>query len=478
MKILIRIASEMVIKSGPVSKRFQKRLRTNLRASLKKEKIPFTLEGQWARLWLQTEDVRALEIIGRVFGVHSFSVIEHECAADRETIVREGTEFYKERIQGKTFAVQTRRIGKHDFTSMDLSCELGSALNVGNVPSMVRLHNPDVSINIEVRDERAYFYQNSIPGPGGLPIGTGGSCVSLVSGGFDSTVASWMMQKRGVNLRYLFCNLAGSANELSMLKVMLPFVQRWSYGDWPHLNVIDFQPVVAEILAKVSPAFSQVVLKRLFYLAAQKLVEQTDSLGILTGESLGQVSTQTLTNLNAISSAITTPIFRPLIASDKGDIIEVSRKIGLHDLCAQVKEYCQIVPEKPVTACSPERLEAEMKKIDLSILDKAFAERKVLTLLQMDDSDLMSSDIFKEEIPDDAIVIDCQSEEQFEHNHHPRATHWDFYDLLAKYKTFAKDQSYLIYCTFGTQSAVLAEKMQKDGYQAYSLRGGFKSSRT
>ena len=472
MNILIRIAGEIILKSGPVSRRFQKRLHTNLKAALKKENISFTLQGRWARLWLQTEDPRALDLVRRIFGVHAFSLIEHECSADLATIVAEGAAFYKERIRGQTFAVQTHRVGQHSFNSMDVSRELGSALNIGNEPSLVKLRNPQVTVYVEIRDERAYFYRDTLPGAGGLPIGTGGGCVSLVSGGFDSTVASWMMQKRGLSLHYLFCNLAGEANERTVLQVVTTLVHRWSYGDWPRIHIIDFQPVVAEILAKVSTPFSQVILKCLFYMVAEKLAHETEALGIITGESLGQVSSQTLANLNAISSSIRVPIYRPLISFDKVDIIHLSRSIGVYQESAKVKEYCQIVPQKPVTACSPERAHEELAKLDLAILDKQFTERKILTLLQMNGAELLCSNVFADRIPDDAIVIDCQTEDQFERWHDPRAKHWDFYDLLTKYRSFAKDKTYLIYCTFGMQSAVLAEKMQSEGYRAFSLRGG------
>lgn len=475
MNILIRITGEIILKSGPVSKRFQKQLLKNLRSALKTEGIECRLQGQWARLWVETEDPRIVEILPRIFGVNAFSIIEHECPAKLETIIEEGARFYKEQILGKTFAVKTHRIGKHEFNSKDVNYGLGSALNADNEKSMVDLTSPQVSVCVEIRDERAYFYREKIKGCGGLPLGTAGHCLSLVSGGFDSTVASWMMQKRGLFLSYLFCNLAGESNERAVLKVMMQLTQRWSYGHRPLIHIVDFQPIVAEILAKVKAPFSQVILKRLFYRTAEKLARECGAQGIVTGEAISQVSSQTLANLVAISEAVTTPIFRPLIASDKTDIINLSRQIGAYENAAQIKEYCQIVPEKPVVACPIPRAQEEESYLDLSILDKQLASRKTIDLFALRSTDLLGTYVFKDSIPEGAVIIDCQDEVAYQKRHEPRAVHWDYYDLVKSYRSFTKDAVYLIYCTFGLQSALIAENMQNDGYQAYSLQGGVKS---
>ncbi len=475
MNILIRITGEIVLKSGPVSKRFQKQLLKNLKSALKTEGIVCHLQGQWARLWVETEDPRIVEILPRIFGVHAFSLIEHECPAKLETIVEEGARFYKQQILGKTFAVKTHRIGKHEYSSKDVNYDLGAALNVDNEKSMVDLTRPQVTVNVEIRDGRAYFFRETIKACGGLPLGTAGHCLSLISGGFDSSVASWMMQKRGLNLSYLFCNLAGESNERAVLKVMMQLTQRWSYGDRPLIHIVDFQPVVAEILAKVKAPFSQIILKRLFYRIAEKLAQQCGAQGLITGEAISQVSSQTLANLAAISDAVDMPIYRPLIATDKIDIINLSRQIGVYESAALIREYCQIVPEKPVVACPILRAQEEESYIDLSILDKQLASRKTIDLFSLRPTDLLGTYVFKDSIPEGAVVIDCQDEIAYQNRHEPRADHWDYYDLLKGYRSFAKDSVYLIYCTFGLQSALIAEKMQNDGYQAYSLQGGVKS---
>ncbi len=475
MNILIRLTGEMMLKSERVSRRFQKRLLANLKEALKREGIEHQIQGQWSRIWLTSEDKRVLEIVSRVFGVHAYTLVEHECEATLEKILEEGLRIYKPLIQGQTFAVQCSRVGDHTFTSVELNIKLGALLNTGNEKSMVKLKNPDTTVHVDIRHNKAYFYRNTSKAIGGLPIGSAGRCVSLVSGGFDSTVASWMMQKRGLRLNYLFCNLAGEANEHSVLRVLTKLVHTWGYGDFPRLHIVDFQPIVADILKKVRPPFSQVILKRLFYRTAEKLAREVEANGIITGEAISQVSSQTLKNLEAISSSVNMPIHRPLISFDKGDIMDLAKKIGVFEECKQIKEYCQIVPQKPTTACSVDKAKDEESYIDMSLLDKQFTERRILNLLEWDANKILSSYVFKDSIPENAVVLDCQSEELYKKAHHSSATHWDFYDLLAKYNQLPKDKNYLVYCTYGTQSAVIAEKMQKDGFDAFSLRGGLEA---
>ena len=475
MKLLVRITGEMMLKSQAVSKRFQKQLLSNLKEAMKREEIPCKVLGQWSRIWLETEDKRVFEILNRVFGVHGYTLIEHECAADLDVIVTEGESFYKDIVRGKTFAIQANRCGVHNFTSVAVNQRLGSALNRHNAASMVRLKDPEITVHVEIRDDKAYFYRETVKTRGGLPIGSAGHCLSLVSGGFDSTVASWMMQKRGVKLHYLFCNLAGESNEASVLNVMSHLIQKWGYGDYPRIHIVDFQPIVAEILKKVASPFSQVVLKRLFYKTAEMLARDLDSQGLITGEAISQVSSQTLKNLQAISSATTFPIYRPLVTFDKADIMQLAREIGVFEICSRIKEYCQIVPQKPVTACSVEKAEKEESYLDMSILEAQFAKRKVINLWDLDRLNLKQTYLFKDSIPSDAVILDCQSEDQYKQWHHPDATHYDFYDLLKEFSTLSKDKTYLIYCGVGTQSVVIAEKMQAEGYEAFSLRGGVKS---
>lgn len=470
MRVVIRLSGEIAVKSQRVRRQFQRQLRKNIRRCLKDHDIDFTLEEEWSRFYLETASPLVTELLMKIFGIQSFSVVEKECQSSLDQIVKHGTDLYWDRVADQSYAVKAKRSGNHDFSSMDVQKELGAALNRSS--GFVCLDDPQVPVHVEIRNETTYFYSEVIKGPGGLPLGSGGHASCLISGGFDSAVAAWMLQKRGVTLEYLFCNVAEESYERAVLQVSKVLADHWSFGHRPRIHVVDFSEIVKDLKSKVTPKFSQVILKRLFYRAADKLNEAIDSKATVTGEAIGQVSSQTLTNLRAIDEVAEFPIMRPLIAFDKEDIIQISRKIGTFQISSKVQEFCQLVPDKPVTACKVSSACKEESKLDLSLLDQAFETRKILDLSSLTKHQLSTPYIFKQHIPEGSVVIDCRSKDEFEKGHLGDAIHKEYYDLLEEYKLLPKNQVYLLYCSVGMQTALLAEKMQSDGYMAYSYKGG------
>ncbi|NRA43824.1 MAG: tRNA 4-thiouridine(8) synthase ThiI [Oligoflexales bacterium] len=356
---------------------------------------------------------------------------------------------------------------------MDVQKALGAALNKKGLK--VKLHDPEFCVYVEVKDERCLFFSEVKKGAQGLPLGTAGSAVCLLSGGFDSPVAAWMMQKRGVTCEFLLCNMAGEAYERSVLKTAKLIAEKWNYGYYPKFHVVDFTQVVKQIKERVTSRFTQVILKRMFYRAAEMLAEVSGAEAIITGEAIGQVSLQTLTNLKTIEEVVEIPVMMPVVGFDKDDIIELSRRVGTHDISASIQEFCQLVPVKPATACKAGIAHAEEEKLDLSVLVSAFNERKLIDLMSLSQNDMSTPYIFKSEVPSDAVVIDCRTRSEFDQWHYKDAIHNEYYDLLNSYKSLAKNKVYLLYCAVGMQSALLAEKMQADGYLAYSFQGGVRS---
>jgi thiamine biosynthesis protein ThiI len=297
--------------------------------------------------------------------------------------------------------------------------------------------------------------------------GTGG-----ISGGFDSAVSSWLMLKRGISLDYLFCNLGGDAYERAVVQVTKALADDWSYGSQPKLYVVDFDEPLRELRAKTRENYWQLVLKRLMYRAASQIGQAIGAEAIITGEAVGQVSSQTLTNLRAIDSAASLPVFRPLLGFDKEEIIERARHIGTAALSEQVKEYCAIAPGHPVTAAREHRVIAEENKMDLSVIDRAVEAAKRLNVRQLSPTDLVAPYIFADDVMPGAVLIDCRTEQQFNAWHAPGALHREEWELARDYKRLDRDRKYLLYCAHGIQSAHLAEKMQRAGYEAYSFKGG------
>lgn len=467
---LVRLSAELSTKARGTRRRFLKKLVENVRNALATTQARFEVESQWTRLYIRTEAApEQLEVLKRVAGISSYSLVLAHCSSDLDEIVRTGIELFGDRVKGRTFAVRGRRSGTHPYSSGDLQTALGSALNPG---AKVDLSNPEVEVEVEVRDAEAYFYSGKEDGLGGLPLGVEGRAVCLLSGGFDSAAAAWMMLKRGVQLDYVFCNLAGDAYERSVLQVAKVLADDWSYGTSPRLFVVDFNDVVDELRARSHPKFWQLVLKRLMYRTAERITDELHAHAIVTGESIGQVSSQTLANLSAIDGATRLPVFRPLIGFDKMDIIELTRRIGTAEISSKVKEYCAIAPGNPATRANPRETEEQEAQIDLTVLDKALEGTRILKLRTLQMADLVVGYLFTETVPDDAVVVDLREENDWDEWHYPGSVHQPSWELSANPRALAKDRKYVLYCDRGVQSAQIAEKMQREGYEAYAYRGG------
>lgn len=472
--ILVRLSAELSTKARGTRRRFTRKLVQNIRDALRQAGVRAHVDDQWNRLFVHTADPAVLDALAHIPGISSFSVVEARSAADLEAITNTGREVFGERVRGGTYAVRARRSGRHSFSSQDVQVSLGAALNPG---ATVDLNDPDVEVEVEVRDETAFMFASRTRGLGGLPLGVEGRAVCLLSGGFDSAVAAWLMLKRGVALDYVFCNLAGDAYERSVVLVAKVLADGWSHGTRPRLHVIDFNPPVDALRAAAEPRYWQLVLKRLMYRAAAAVARDVGADAIVTGESIGQVSSQTLVNLAALEGAVEMPVFRPLLGFDKSDIIDIARRIGSFEISARVKEYCAIAPGNPITNAKRDATEAEEAKVDLSVLERAITERHVLDLHEITGADLAESYLFTEEVPRDAVVLDVRTDAEFEAWHYPGAEHRDYWRLSEEVGGLDTDATYVLYCDAGMQAAFLAEQMQKRGIEAYAFRGGTRALR-
>jgi tRNA uracil 4-sulfurtransferase len=467
---LVRFGGEVFIKSRRTRSAFLARLRGNIQDAMGGSESPARLELGWDRLYIRSTGAPAHPALARIFGISSFSAIDEVVPATLDDIVAAGTRVFGDAVRGKTFAVRARRAGRHPFSSHDVQVELGSRLF--DASAGVDLDSPEVEVHVEVRDDHAYLYSERVAGAGGLPLGVEGRAVTLLSGGYDSAVAAWLMLKRGVAQDYVFCNLGGDAYERAVVQVGKLVADDWSYGTRPRLHVVDFAEPLRALRQGSRERYWQVVLKRLMYRAASLVGRELGAEAIITGEAVGQVSSQTLPNLRAIEPAADLPVFRPLIGFDKDEIIDRARLIGTAGLSEQVKEYCAIAPGRPVTAASVAAVEREESGIEAGVVERAVAERKVLDLRALTPTDLVAPYLFIDHVPDDAIVFDCRPEPQYRHWHLPGAQQRDEFELLRRFNTLDRDRRYVLYCGHGIQTAHIAERMQRAGYEAYSFRGG------
>jgi len=472
--IIVRAAGEVSLKGNQALDHFIKMLTRNIKAALNQYQIPFKIEYRLKRLFITTsqkDDV--LAILPRIFGIGSFSAVDKILnTTDIDTIIDAGVELYQDKIAGKTFCVRAKRFGGSPMSSSTVNMRLGGALNQAVESAKVKLTKPDITIRVEILGQEVYLHASRIIGAGGLPINKKNRSLCLISGGFDSAVAAWQIMRRGVAIDYVFCNLGGSAYERLVIQVVKTLADLWSYGYEPNMYIIDFDEIVTELQQKTSNTYRQVALKRLMYRAANGIGKMLRYEAIITGEAIGQVSSQTIKNLSIIEAASDFIILRPLVGMDKSEIVHKAQYIGTATLSEKIKEYCGISKGQPVISGNYEKLNEEENNLDLEILHKAVSRRKKIKLSDVTDKDLRSDYLFKETLPEDSLIIDCQTEEFYKQWHAPDAKNIPADQFMSEYRQLDKDKSYLLYCNWGTQSPYLAEIMQQEGYDAYAFKGG------
>jgi thiamine biosynthesis protein ThiI len=352
--------SLLLIRYGEIGLKGQNRsyflgkLRRNLRRCLRENAIAGTVWQEGQRIFLQAEQGEAaLEAACRVFGVVSVSPVLR-VPASMEEITRSAVEMTAEMgLDASTsFGVHARRADKSfPLTSPEISRQVGEAV-VDATGARVRLSDDaDLRIGIEVRAGHALLYGRTIAGPGGMPVASGGRVVALVSTGIDSPVAAWMMMKRGCAV--IPVHFSTSEAQAEQFGAIIRVLQRYSYGWDLKTVVLSHEAVFGQDLLRLKELHAQrwacLVCKRAMLSKAAEIAEQVGASAIVTGDSLGQVASQTLVNLEAISRGISKPIFRPLIGMDKTEIMATARRIGTYEASIQSAAPCPFLPRQPIT---------------------------------------------------------------------------------------------------------------------------------
>jgi len=244
----------------------------------------------------------------------------------------------------------------------------------------VKLTKPDVTVNLEIEDDILCIVNRRIACLGGFPLPTQDEVLSLMSGGFDSGVASYQMIRRGARTSYCFFNLGGREHEIGVKQVSYYLWQRYSASHKVKFISVDFAPIIKEIMENIESGQMGVVLKRMMMRAAAQVADHFGIAALVTGESLGQVSSQTLANLNVIDRVTDKLILRPLICMDKQAIIDIAREIGTEDFAKVMPEYCGVISNKPTVRAVLSKIEDEEAKFDMSLIDQVVADAKVMDI--------------------------------------------------------------------------------------------------
>lgn len=466
-----RLSGDICTKGKQTRRAFQQRLKSNLRDALNRARVDYRFVLREARIEIDPAHPELCAYASHVFGLHSVTPGRAYPWKTIDDIVELGAREFRDAVSGKVFAVRTRRSGaKHGipFGSPDVDRALGARLM--EYGAGVDLEAPEVTANVDVRAHDVVFYDASIPGARGLPIGVEGRGLALISGGFDSGVAAWQTMSRGIDLDFVFFNLGGPPQEQGVVDVLRHLSESWCFGYRPVVHVVDFRPIVGELKAKTEGRYWQVLLKRLMLRAASAIAEAEDHYTLVTGDALGQVSSQTLANLAAVSAPIRTLVLRPLIGLDKDDIIRISREIGTHDACARNPEFCSLDGANPATRCRARDLDRREGLIDMELLDELVAGRRTTRIDQLDDP--TAHDVKIRDIPDGSVVIDLRDEEDVDAWSMPGAVHLPFGRAMQSVDMLPKSAAYVLVCQVGLKSAFLAEQMCEHGWEASSFEGG------
>jgi len=314
------------------------------------------------------EDV--IDSLKRVFGIVSISPAS-SCDLDLEAIKDTALSMMKEiDYKGKTFKVETRRPNKSfSMKSPEISREIGAHL-LRNLDGLtVDVHTPDILLEIEVR-ERAYVYQEKISGLGGLPVGCNGKAVLLLSGGIDSPVAGYMTMKRGVEIEAVYFHSFPFTSDRAKEKVIDLTRILSAYSGHINLHVVNFTDVLKEIGEKTPNDFLTILMRRMMVRISEQIAKKVGAKALVTGESVGQVASQTLEAINATNEVAKLPILRPLIGFDKIEIMNLARKIGTYEKSIEPYDDCctVFVPEHPKTRPELEAVRKAEENLDIDKL--------------------------------------------------------------------------------------------------------------
>ncbi|MDD1668441.1 MAG: tRNA 4-thiouridine(8) synthase ThiI, partial [Methanomicrobiales archaeon] len=259
----------------------------------------------------------------------------------------------------RTFGIRVRRVGTHPFTSQEKAVELGNLVRTEFPHLEVDLKHPDLELKVEIREGDCYLFTEVIPGAGGLPLGVEGSLVALVSGGIDSPVAAWMMMKRGCRILPVYVALESFLEDDARERAGRVVEVLRMYQPDIRLQVIpDSYLSCAKrgLIRKDLEKYTCIICKRRMYRIAEAVARKEGAKGIVTGESLGQVASQTLDNLLVLNDAAGLPVYRPLIGLDKEEITRMAREIGTFGSSTTQVKGCQAVPKKPSTSAVLEKV--------------------------------------------------------------------------------------------------------------------------
>lgn len=477
MKFIIRLFPEISIKSKPVRNRLIRLVRQSIVNVCKHHNIAVNAYAQWDKVVaifgteekpVSKED--AINELSRIPGIHSFMEVNEYPFTTLDSLFDSIKDVVGPSIENKTFAVRVKRKGNHEFNSQQAERIIGGKFKASFPNKGVCLDDPEVLIHLEIENQVAYLSGDKHLGIGGYPVGSQGDVFSLISGGFDSGVSTYDVLHRGCRVNYLFFNMGGTAHEIGVKQESYFIWDRYASSHRVKFVTIPFEPIVGQILERTHHGVRGVILKRMMMRVGSLVAKHFDAEALVTGESLGQVSSQTLRNLTHIDNVCDVLLLRPLVTADKQDIIDMSRKIGTIGFAESMPEYCGVISDHPNVCPSASFVEEEEAKMDPDLVQKAFESMKVVDIADIptDTTKLKTEIEVVSELAKSDVILDVRAPDDVEKKpltgFENEVILMPFYKTASDFNKLDQLKTYALYCDQGVMSTMQAKQLKEKGY--------------
>ncbi len=486
MPYLIKYSSEIGTKTTRMRWKFIKKLAENIRSGLKSN-FPREI---WKKVKVHTRSnhliIEAEADLGlfleTVAGIQYFVRAESFDLTDEDELLDRATTVFRPLVQERrTFAIKARARGDVPMKKKQVEIELGNRLTD---LAKVDLDDPDISCHVELDNRTAHLYTDKHYGMGGTPLGIQGTALNLFSGGIDSPVAAYRTYRIGLDQQFLFFDLGGQEQKRNAFQLYRFLKRCYGHGSSGKLIEVNLIPAIEAIL-KVEPRYQNLILKYVFYRTAEAIARIHSASSLITGESLGQVSTQTHRNLLTLDRCIHLSVHRPLFSFTKAEIKEVAERIGSYDGSYKGKEFCALATKKVTTGASYKELTKALSGIELERTIQDAVESRILWDLNTKGELEARQPGFKHRekakranakelnASNADHVIDLRSDEEIASSDMPlQGEQIPFEKAMEDYFHWNKAASYFFVCNYGSKSRIIAHYMEKEGFKAAHSEGG------
>jgi len=477
MKFIVKLPFEITLKNRPVRKRFIKILESNVRSLLRLVDKQVNTRANVDNIDIYTPNdspnnrrllINSLKCIP---GIPYFIEVKHYNVVDVHDIFEKTFAVYAKILENKTFRVETKRVGTHDFNSSQIEQYVTRGLNESVEKAKVSLTKPDITIHLEITNKDLFIVTDTHRGLSGLPIGTQEDVLSLVYEGFDSGVGSYQAIQKGYLTHYCFFNLGEATQEVVVKQLCYYLWNKYGSSHKVKFFSVDFGPVIDELLGNIEHGQTSLVLKRMMMRVAEKIAAKSNIQALVTGEIIEQVLSQTLSNLNVVDRVTDIPILRPIIACHKKNIKDITREIGIEYFAKKLNQSARVIPKNTSIKTVMSDVESAEKSFNFDILDKVVSDAKIYDIrdiVQATETEITAVDTV-ESIVEGTTVIDIRSPEESENNplsiDGVEVKHLPFYKLGSQFSELDHSIEYFLYCDHGVMSKLQALLLIDNGFK-------------